>query len=134
MKYTVGFYIPSEHFRDIKEHTAIMDTETCTLKAITGPAYDPPSIALAHLFAAAPEMLAILRETADLLEIHRFTFEDEADDMGCDAGNPDGGSTSNCKHCQLKRAIEEIDQILGRVSMVIAAATNKETEASYPCA
>lgn len=60
------------------------------------------------------DLTTILQEAVNLLEIHRSTFEDEADNIGCDAGNSDGGSTQDCSHCQLIRAIEEIDQILNK--------------------
>lgn len=67
-------------------------------------------------------LTTILQEAVNLLEIHRFTFEGEAVNIGCDAGNPDGGSTESCEHCQLIQDIEEIDQVLNKASIVMQKA------------
>lgn len=128
MKYKPGFYTLTETFQNIPEHAAVRDAGNNALMAVTGPADDTLSLALVRLFAAAPDLLTALQETTAILKFHRDGFEDEADNLGCDAGNWDGGSASNCEHCQLRRAIEKIDEILSRASTAIAAATGKEID------
>lgn len=123
MKYKTGFYIPTETFQNIPEHAAVRDARNNALMAVTGPADDTLSLALARLFAAAPDLLTALQETMNLLEFHRVVFKVEMDNMGCDAGNPDGGSTENCDHCQLKRSVGEINRILDKAKAITATAT-----------
>lgn len=61
---TVGYYMPSPKFARITEHVAVMRATDDPfawfdeLVAVTGPAGNPRSIAEAHLFAAAPDLLA----------------------------------------------------------------------------
>lgn len=62
----------------------------------------------AVLIATAPDMLEELRLTSTALG-------EMADDMGCDAGNPDGGSSQTCEHCQMARWVGRIDALIGRV-------------------
>lgn len=64
-------------------------------------------------------LTTVLQEAVNLLEIHRFTFEGEADNLCCNSGNWDGGSTESCEHCQLIQDIEEIDQVLNKASIVM---------------
>lgn len=59
----------------------------------------------AHLIAAAPEMYAMLNRCAD-------GFMSLVDDMGCDAGNWDGGSAASCEHCQMVAFANEISRVL----------------------
>lgn len=60
MKYanlTTGFYQPTPRFLQILEHTAVMDAETLTLVAVTGPSGDAESERTARLFAQSPRLL-----------------------------------------------------------------------------
>lgn len=128
MKYRAGYYIPTNNFRNISEHAAVMDAQTKGLVAVTGPADDVPSLAVAQLFAAAPELLITLQETVNLLKSYRDGLETDATEIGCNAGNWDGGSASNCEHCRLKRAIEEINSIIDRAVAAIVYAMETELE------
>lgn len=64
----VGFYKPTDTFREIEEHTAIMNTDTLGLVALTGRAHDKESEEIAHLFSAAPELLTELENLLDLYQ------------------------------------------------------------------
>lgn len=48
----------------------------------------------------------------DLLDRASDWFADIATEMGCDAGNPDGGSSQDCEHCRMLGFINEIDAAL----------------------
>lgn len=62
----VGFYVPTEAFREIEEHAAVMLEGDGDLIAICGPSNDPVSIADATLYAAAPDLLDALRDAYPL--------------------------------------------------------------------
>ena len=69
-KLTTGFYQPSEHFRQISEHTAVSEEGTDFLVAVTGPSGDGESEMYAKLFAKAPALRQVL---ADVLDLSRAT-------------------------------------------------------------
>ena len=65
-KMTTGFYKPTESFRSIPEHVAVMFEDDCTLVAVVGASDDDPSNLVethryAEFFATAPETIADLR-------------------------------------------------------------------------
>lgn len=64
----VGVYEPSDEFRRVSAHTAVMRADDCRLVAVTGPVGDAASEADARLMAAAPDMLAVLKELAEETE------------------------------------------------------------------
>lgn len=68
--YTVGYYCPTEDFKRIQEHAAVMQVDNCGLVAVTGPADDPESVELAHLFAAAPALLDACRKAVHNMEFY----------------------------------------------------------------
>lgn len=57
----VGNYVPTDRFGRIPEHTAVMNAVTQELVAVTGPAHDPESEAVARLFASSQVMAGLLR-------------------------------------------------------------------------
>jgi hypothetical protein len=59
----VAFYIPTPEFKTISAHAAVA-TEADELVALTGPHDHPESLADAALFAAAPDLLDLVREFA----------------------------------------------------------------------
>lgn len=59
------------------------------------------NLANARLIAAAPELL----EVAQMYELQLTIWIDE---IGCSAGNFDGGSFETCEHCQYLREREVI--------------------------
>lgn len=65
---SIGIYEPTENFRQIKEHTAIIDAETEGLIALTGPWRDERSAEYAWLFSAAPALLGALKEIVSQAE------------------------------------------------------------------
>lgn len=59
----VGYYRPSQRFRDVPEHLAVMDKKTGGLVALVGPAQDTPENLAATrrdaaLFASSERLLA----------------------------------------------------------------------------
>jgi len=68
MKLEVGYYQPSKGFVSIPEHTAVMDSRTLSLIAVTGPAHDAESEAYARLFAASPQLLMAARFALSVLK------------------------------------------------------------------
>ena len=71
-KLTVGYYRPTESFKSIPEHIAVMFEDDQTLVAIVGASDDnPDNLAetnrYAELFASAPEQADIIRELTDQL-------------------------------------------------------------------
>lgn len=84
-KLAVGFYTPSQRFKDMPEMTAVFFEDNMQLVATVGPSHDPESEEYAQLFAAAPELAAA---KADLLkalvaaEIQlQYTWLSEASNM-----------------------------------------------------
>lgn len=68
---TTGFYIPTENFKSIPEHIAVMNEDDQGLIALVGAADEAPevvqeSMECARLFAKAPELL----EELNNLQIH----------------------------------------------------------------
>lgn len=57
------------------------------------------------LIVAAPKMFEELHRVADWMH-------DEAQNMQCTAGNPDGGSSWTCEHCQHIEWMNRIDALL----------------------
>jgi hypothetical protein len=71
----VGFYIPSERFKNMDEMTAVFFADNMELVATTGPAHDAESEAYAKLFAASigfvgvkGELIAALRTAESSLK------------------------------------------------------------------
>ncbi len=58
----VGYYVPSDEFLKMQEHTAVMDARTQSLVATCGPSGDPASMRDACLFAVSPKLLAICEQ------------------------------------------------------------------------
>jgi hypothetical protein len=54
---TRGYYRPTDRFRQIEEHVAVMRESDQSLVAVCGPTGDPASEADALLYAAAPSLL-----------------------------------------------------------------------------
>lgn len=52
----VGYYVPTDEFLRMQEHTAVMDARTQGLVATCGPSGDPASMRDACLFAVSPKM------------------------------------------------------------------------------
>lgn len=68
-KLQVGYYFPTQNFKNIPEHTAVFFEDTMELVAVTGPIRDAEAEAYARLFAQAPgldqaktELLEVLKE------------------------------------------------------------------------
>lgn len=55
-KLAVGFYVPSENFKNMSEMTAVFFEDDMGLVATTGPANDAESEEYARLFAQAPQL------------------------------------------------------------------------------
>jgi hypothetical protein len=84
-KMTIGFYHPTESFKSIPEHIAVMWEDDQTLVAIVGASDDDPdhvteSQEYAELFAAAPETLQklshALAQIASLYSANKSMQED----------------------------------------------------------
>lgn len=72
----VGYYTTTDAFRAIHQHAAVMRPDG-SLVAVTGSSTGKgaiESLGVAHLFAAAPEMYALLSDLALILE-HGGDFE-----------------------------------------------------------
>ena len=63
---SVGYYLPTNHFRSIMEHVCVMRADG-TPVAICGPSADPQSEADARLIAKAPELVKALRGLTDAI-------------------------------------------------------------------
>ena len=72
-KLTIGFYTPTENFKSIPEHIAVMYEDNQGLVALVGASDETPevvkeSLETARLFAASPKMIEALKNiktTAD---------------------------------------------------------------------
>jgi hypothetical protein len=62
----VGYYRPTETFRGVAEHAAVMRPDG-SLVATTGPSDDPRSLADAQAFAATPRLVAACRLALSLV-------------------------------------------------------------------
>ena len=60
--FEVGTYTPTDNFKQITEHCAVMETGTNALIALVGIPDDPESEYLALLFSQAPKLLLCLEE------------------------------------------------------------------------
>ena len=56
---------------------------------------------------------ALISLTRDVLFYPEW-FNDEAQSMGCDAGNPDGGSVKECMHCEFQQAALHLTRAIDR--------------------
>lgn len=74
--WTVGQYEPTESFKSIKNHSCVCRKADMGLIAVVGPAEDVESQKQADLFAAAPEMLEMLKDCANLLKSHHPATEE----------------------------------------------------------
>lgn len=63
----------------------------------------------AYVIHMAPALLVQCRHYEELLTI----LIDETD---CYAGNPDGGSSASCEHCQYYQAREEIRKVIAKAT------------------
>ena len=75
-KLTTGFYVPTESFKNIPEHIAVMFEDNQTLVAICGAVDDDPehiteSIEYARKFAAVDDLLAALKNARIALTFYR---------------------------------------------------------------
>jgi hypothetical protein len=77
----VGFYVPSDRFKNMDEMTAVFFADNMNLVATTGPAHDAESEAYAKLFAASigfagvkAELIAVLR-TAEVVLSEKWKAE-----------------------------------------------------------
>jgi hypothetical protein len=73
-KLTTGFYVPTQSFKSIYEHIAVMNADDQTLVAVCGPVDDDPenlkeTMRQAKLFAAAPELLEALELSLEWIEM-----------------------------------------------------------------
>jgi hypothetical protein len=73
----VGYYVPSESFKSIHEHIAVMEDDTQELIAVVGASADKPANlvetkATARLFSAAPDLLRCLEDAAASLSTYLF--------------------------------------------------------------
>lgn len=57
-------------------------------------------------------MHTYMERIAEALQGQIDWLELEAESMGCNAGNFDGGSTENCEHCQYRRMASELRGVL----------------------
>lgn len=62
----VGYYVPTDDFLKMQEHTAVMDAQTQGLVATCGPSGDPASMRDACLFAVSPKLYAICQQVLSL--------------------------------------------------------------------
>lgn len=79
-KLTTGFYRPTDSFKSIPEHIAVMFEDTQTLVAIVGAADDDPdnlteTNEYAELFAAAPETLQKLSHALAIIAAQATTIQ-----------------------------------------------------------
>lgn len=58
----VGYYVPTDAFLKLPEHTAVMDARTQGLVATCGPSGDPASMRDACLFAVSPKLYALCQQ------------------------------------------------------------------------
>lgn len=58
----VGYYVPTDEFLKMQEHTAVMDARTQGLVATCGPSGDPASMRDACLFAVSPKLLSLCEQ------------------------------------------------------------------------
>lgn len=61
---------------------------------------------------------ALLAAVAELQYIQE-NYRIQADRVGCDASNWDGGSHQTCEHCQWIESANKIDRLLGQVQPVL---------------
>jgi hypothetical protein len=62
----VGYYVPTDEFLKMQEHTAVMDARTQGLVATCGPSGDPASMRDACLFAVSPKLYALCQQVLAL--------------------------------------------------------------------
>lgn len=58
------------------------------------------------------------------LEFCQENYQAQAEMLGCDAGNPDGGSEAACKHCQWLRGAETIGKTIKQARGALRADTD----------
>ena len=71
---SVGVYDATDAFRAIDQHSCVCFADDMTLIATTGRADDPTAQAWSDLIAAAPDLLAALKETHAALDVALATI------------------------------------------------------------
>ena len=79
-KLQVGYYFPTQNFKDIPEHTAVFFEDTMELVAVTGPIRDAEAEAYARLFAQAPGLEQVNAELLAVLRIAERTLQKKWDE------------------------------------------------------
>ena len=123
-QFTPGPWGSREALQNGKRFPVIIDADGKRIARLGGNSGSGPfanAEANARLIAAAPEMLAELKRDEEAL---RF----EGDELGCDAGNFDGGKTEYCMHCQYHRWADRIAGVIAKaegvtIPLVLAALT-----------
>ena len=65
-----------------------------------------------ELLAIVDELRGVLTKLTKEVLFYPEWLTDLADGQGCDAGNPDGGRSENCEHCDFITAVEDLTPVL----------------------
>ena len=85
------------------------------LRQLTDPSIsEPVKLHIADVVAGlASNLIDLIEWQRERLRIIAESFETWADEIGCDAGNPDGGSTATCEHCRLIQDAHRVRAMIG---------------------
>ena len=104
-KLTTGFYVPTESFKSIPKHIAVMFEDDRTLVAICGAADDDPENVLENMCQA--RKFAAVDDLLEALKAYKDNHSEAAWDIGVDARMEFPPETCDCDLCIVARAVIE---------------------------